>query len=208
VRRIADEGRRKDLGRLGPYLSGCAGPVAGGRRLAVFLAAVLSLVSCSSGSSTEAPPRTGTPLPSASTGGGPTTPADDLAAVEAAYRAFWPVVATFHEEPESRWRTVLGRVAVDPQLSFAIAATRQQRRNGITVYGQAVPRAPEVTFGGGSRRATVRDCADFSRTGQADARTKKRRTVGVARTPVSAVLLMGAGRQWRVSQVSFLGGQC
>jgi hypothetical protein len=117
-------------------------------------------------------------------------------------------VATFQQQPESQWREVLGRVAVDPQLSFAIAATKQQRRNGITVYGQAIPRAPKVTFGSGNARATVRDCADFSRTGQADARTKKPRTVGVARTPLTTVLVKGADGRWRVSQVTFLGGSC
>jgi hypothetical protein len=172
----------------------------------------LMVVSCT-GSSPSAAGPTGTD-PAVTGTSSPTTPASpsstaaaDRAAVEAAYRGFWPVVATFAESPESQWRAVLGRVAVDPQLSFAIAVTRTQRGNGITVYGQATPRAPKATLSGG-QRAVVRDCADFSRTGQADARTGHPRTVGVARTPLSVTLLKGAGGRWRVSQVTFLGGRC
>lgn len=187
--------------------------------LGVAVASMLALPACT-GSSTAAPSSAvGTPstIPAspepATTRSVPTTGSPsagstvDPAAVETAYRAFWPVLATFQQRPESQWSAVLGQVAVDPQLSFAIAATRQQRRNGITVYGVTVPRAPKVTFGGG-RLASVRDCADFSRTGQADAVTRKPRTVGVARTPLSTSLLRGSDGWWRVSNVAFLGGRC
>lgn len=157
---------------------------------AVLLLAAVALVSCtdsapSSSNRAVSPPASSPSSPAASASSGSAAP--DAAAVKSAYRAFWPVVATFGERPESQWRTVLGQVAVDPQLSFAIAATRQQHRNGITVYGAASPRKPEVAGSSGSGRVTIRDCADFSQTGQADARTKKPRTVGVARTPLSAV---------------------
>lgn len=178
---------------------------------AALLLAAVALASCtdsppSTSSKTVSPPASSPSSPAASVSSGSAAP--DPAAVESAYRAFWPVVATFGERPESQWRTVLGQVAADPQLSFAIAATRQQRRNGITVYGAASPRKPEVAAGGGSGRVTIRDCADFSRTGQADDHTKKPRTVGVARTPLSAVLQKGPDGRWRVSQVTFLGGRC
>ena len=200
--------RRRPAGRHGRSFrrkKTLAGP-------AGLLLAAVALASCtdspppSTSSKTVSPPASSPSAPAASASSGAAAP--DAAAVESAYRAFWPVVATFGERPESQWRTVLGQVAVDPQLSFAIAATRQQYRNGITVYGVASPRKPEVAGGSGSGRVTIRDCADFSRTGQADARTKKPRTVGVARTPLSAVLLKGADGRWRVSQVTFLGGRC
>ncbi len=128
-------------------------------------------------------------------------------AVETAYREFLRLATTFSRLPESEWRTVLGRVAVDPQLSFAIAVTREQRRNGVTVYGQARARAPKVDVSRG-RRAAVRDCADFSRTGQADALTGRPRTVGVVRTPLAVTLLRGGDGRWRVSRVAFPGGRC
>ena len=128
-------------------------------------------------------------------------------AVEAAYREFLSVAVTFVQRPESQWRPVLGRVAVDPQLSYAIAVSRMQRRNGITLYGQTKARAPKVSFSG-AQQSAVRDCADFSHTGQADARTGRPRTVGVARTPLVVTLLRGTDGRWRVSQVKFPGGQC
>lgn len=141
----------------------------------------------------------------------PTTPGTDSGvervAVEAAYRAFWPVLSTFARQPESRWRGLLGPVATDSQLALTISLSRTQRRNGIAVYGQPVPRAPEVTLGGGER-AVVRDCADFSRTGQMDARTGRRKTVGIARNAVRVALVRGADGRWRVDEVVYPGGSC
>jgi hypothetical protein len=144
------------------------------------------------------PSITADPSPSASS---------DISAAESAYRRFLDVDLSFARLPESQWRAELGRVATDPQLSFAIAVSRQQRRNGIALYGRTVPRSPKVTLAGG-RKATLRDCADFSHTGQADARTGEPKTVGVARTPLEVTLLKGSDKRWRVSAVEFLGGKC
>jgi hypothetical protein len=131
----------------------------------------------------------------------------DILAAERVYREFLDVDVSFARLPEPRWRPILGRVATDPQLSFAIAVSRQQRRNGIALYGRPVPRSPKVTLAGG-RKATLRDCTDFSHTGQADAKTGKPKTVGVARTPLEVTLLKGSDKRWRVSAVEFLGGKC
>lgn len=137
-----------------------------------------------------------------------TDPVSDQAAAGAAYRAFWPLLATFDQRyPEPQWKAVLGRVAVDPQLSQAIAVARQQRRTGVRLYGQPRPRVPRVTLSG-ANKASVSDCADFSHYGQADVRTGKPRTVGVARNPVKATLLEGQDGMWRVAEVSYPGGTC
>ena len=171
------------------------------------LAALTSVVGCSS-SSPAAGGATASESAATSTADAPSPSApSEVPAVQVAYRAFWPVLTSFNRQPESQWRSVLGRVAADPQLSFAIAVTRQQRRDGITQYGVAGPRAPKVTLTGPGR-AGVKDCVDFSRTGQADARTHTPRTVGVARTPLSLTLIKGADQRWRVSQVIFPGGHC
>lgn len=172
---------------------------------------VMVLAACT-GSTSESP---GSASPGASTtssSGVASTPsqtaaAADPAAVESTYRQFLAVAVSFVRLPESRWRTELGRVAVDPQLSYAIAVSRMQRRNGITLYGQTKARAPRVSFSG-RQKATIRDCADFSHTGQADARTGRPRTVGVARTPLVVTLLRGGDGRWRVSKVEFPGGRC
>lgn len=130
----------------------------------------------------------------------------DAAAVAAVYRAFWPVLTTFDRYPEAQWSTALGRVSVDPQLSQAIAVAREQRRNGITLYGQPQPRTPRIAIDS-KAKATLMDCVDFSRSGQADAKTGQRKTVGLARTRMTLVLAKGSDG-WRVSAVTFPGGAC
>lgn len=150
--------------------------------------------------------RSGTTSPTTTAKAAPAASAD-VPAVKSAYRRFLDVNSSFVRLPESRWRAELGRVATDPQLSFAIAVSRQQQRNGITLYGQTRPRGPKVTLRGGWH-ATLRDCADFSRTGQADSETGRPKTVGVARTPLEVTLVKGSDKQWRVSVVEFPGGKC
>ncbi len=130
------------------------------------------------------------------------------AAVEAAYREFWAVGQTFDRDyPPGRWRQVLARVATDPILSRALSGARLQREHGVVLYGEVILRLRVVSvLPGGAAR--VADCQDTSRTGQADAKTGKRRTVGVPRTPVSASLVRGADGRWRVSDVKYIGGGC
>jgi hypothetical protein len=128
--------------------------------------------------------------------------------VVAAYRGYWRLAAVFDSRyPQVRWRTVLSAVAVDPLLSRAVSAARVQHTNGIAVYGQVVPR-PTVLAVNGRPRATVRDCADGSHAGQADAATGRHRTVGAARLPVVATVVRGRDGRWRVSDLSFPGGRC
>jgi len=125
-----------------------------------------------------------------------------------AYREFWVVTDTFDQRyPEREWPRVLGRVAVDPELGLVLASTRQQRRIGIKVYGHVVPH-PTVLPINGSNRVRVSDCQDASKSGQADARTGRPRTVGVPRNPVTAVLVRGTDGRWRVSSVDYPGGKC
>jgi len=109
--------------------------------------------------------------------------------------------------PEEEWPRALSRVAVDPELTLVLASTRQQRRIGIKVYGYVIPR-PIVLPINGSDRAQVTDCQDSSKSGQADAKTGRPRTVGVPRNPVTAVLVRGADGRWRVSSIKHPGGSC
>lgn len=179
----------------------------------VGVAATLIVAACTDssapgpGTASPAPTTAGTSS-SAVTGTPSATAAADPAAVEAAYRAFWPVVATFDRRyPPAQWKSVLGRVAVDPQLSQAVAVATQQRRIGIAVYGQPNPRAPRAAFGPAGR-ATVSDCIDFSHYGQADAKTGQPKTVGKARTPIRVTLAKGGDGAWRVADVTFPKGGC
>jgi hypothetical protein len=179
----------------------------------LVLVAGVMLGGCDGGATTQAgsSPAATDATPTASTP--PATPtadreAADRSAVEAAYRQFWVVVVTFDQRyPEREWPTVLGRVAVDPELGLVLASTRQQRRNGIKVYGSVIPR-PTVLPINGSNRAQVTDCQDASKSGQADAKTGQPRTVGVPRNPVTAVLVRRADGRWRVSSIKHPGATC
>jgi len=135
-----------------------------------------------------------------------TAPVDERAAVEAAYRRFWAVSWDVDKQPTSRWRAVLATVSVDPILTRLYAGTKAHQQAGIRLYGQVRAR-PTVRRVTGSR-ATVGDCQDASQAGQADARTGKPETVGVARSPVEATMLRGADGRWRVSDVRYMGGSC
>lgn len=179
-------------------------------RGSVTLLALVLIASCRSAPSSPPSPTSASGV--ATTGVARTTVSStpdgaDRAAVEAAYRGFWPVVASFAQLPDSRWQAALGQVATARQSALTISLTRTQRRNGIAVYGQPVPRAPQAVFSGPGR-AMVRDCADFSRTGQADAGTGRPKTVGVARNPVRVTLVRGSDGRWRVDEVEYPGGTC
>lgn len=185
----------------GPRIRGC-------RRSYAALILVLALAACTDSS----PPSAVQTGPAAartspSTAAPPVDPTRDLAAAKITYRAFWKLLAAFDQRhPESQWRTVLGRVAVEPQLSQAIAVARQQRRVGVRLYGEPRPREPRVTISG--NRASVSDCGDFSRYGQVDAKTGNPKTVGLARNPVKATLTRVREGVWRVVEVSYPGGTC
>jgi hypothetical protein len=178
------------------------------RRLAMLPAAAAFLVIAGCDHSPGRQPSTPAPSTPAAAMSSTANDAAERAAVETAYRTYWAVSETFDQQyPESSWPSVLGRVAVDPQLSLVLANTRTQRRIGIRLYGHVVPR-PVVTRVSGTGTASVQDCQDASKSGQLDARTGKPRTVGVARNPVTAVLRRGSDGQWRVASISYPAGAC
>ena len=200
---------RVDAGqpRHGALRPGPIGLVGVGVVAAFVVAACTGSSSPGPGTASPAPTTAGTSS-SAVTGTPSPTAAADPAAVEAAYRAFWPVVATFDRRyPPTQWRSVLGQVAVDPQLSQAVATATQQQRIGVGVYGQPNPRAPRATLGPAGR-ARVLDCIDFSHYGQTDAKTGQPTTVGKARTPISVALAKGSDGTWRVADITFPKGGC
>jgi hypothetical protein len=136
------------------------------------------------------------------------TSGQDRAAVLAAYQEFWRVGRTFDRDyPPAQWRAVLSQVATDPVLSRAVSGAQLQRQNGTVLYGQVIPH-PTVTSLDPAGQARVSDCQDASHAGQADAKTGKPKTVGVAHSPVRAILLRGTDGRWRVSDVEYVGGRC
>jgi hypothetical protein len=183
------------------------------RRLTAVVSACATLTLATAGCRGTTP-RTGPPTGGGATAVSPASPpdratapaVDTRAAVEAAYRQFWSVSWDVDKQPASQWRMVLAMVSVDPMLTRLVAGTKAHQQAGIRLYGQVRPR-PTVR-GIAGNRATVSDCQDASHAGQADARTGKPKTVGVARSPVEATMLRGADGRWRVSDVRYTGGSC
>jgi hypothetical protein len=177
-----------------------------GFRVAIVLAILsLGLTACDNARSPAAQPR---PTPPAGATASADREAADRRAAEQAYRQFWQVSWTFDQHyAQNQWRDVLGAVAVDPELSLLLSGAQRQRQHGITLYGAVIPH-PTVPPVNGKNTATVRDCQDASHSGQADAKTGKAHTVGVARNPVVATLARGEDGRWRVSQIRYPGGRC
>lgn len=178
------------------------------RRLTVAVVPlVVVLVGCDGSASPAAPTATGgTSAGQQSPATSPSTAGNERSAVEAAYRRFWAVSWDVDKQAPERWRQLLAAVSVDPELTRLYAGTKAQHEAGIQLYGQVVPRPSVTRLAQG--RAEVKDCQDASNAGQADAASGKRRTVGVARTPVAASLARGSDGVWRVSDVRYPGGSC
>ncbi len=101
----------------------------------------------------------------------------------------------------------MAALAADPQLSTALEAMRRNKEVGVKPYGDVTTRITGVDVQGD--RATVTDCQDGSRSGQADAATGDRKTVGSPRIPIHAQMVRDAADgRWRVSQLAYPGGQC
>jgi len=127
--------------------------------------------------------------------------------VIAAYNEYWTRSHQVPHRPLGEWDEAMAEVAVNPQLKTTLQGMKFARRDGVTSYGEVTARIQDVKIDG--KRATVVDCQDASKSGQADLKTGKKRTVGVARNPVEARLKIdSADGAWKVSKITFAGGDC
>lgn len=179
-------------------------------QLAVLAATALApmlVAGCSSG---DAPAPTSSPTlsaPSQAPSAPSTSGQDQRQAVEATYAQFWPRSLAIPNTPEDTWRNAMAAIAVDPQLSTTLEAMHRNKQVGVKPYGDVTTRISHVEVRGD--RATVIDCQDGSRSGQADAATGDRKTVGSPQIPIHAQLARDAADgQWKVSQLEYPGGPC
>ena len=127
--------------------------------------------------------------------------------VETAYTQFWPRSLAIPGTPENTWQDAMAELAVDPQLSTTLDAMSRNKQAGVKPYGDVTTRISRVELDGD--RATLNDCQDGSRSGQADAATGDRKTVGTSQIPILAHLIRdGADGRWKVSQLEYPGGPC
>lgn len=143
-----------------PGSAGSFGRLSGRAAMAVVLAFVLLVASCSSNDSAlpDPPSTTTSELASAATGSGPSTPAGD--GLVARYTAFWDARFEANSDPVRPDLPALREFATGAQLDSVIAETQRNAEEGLafrrpddSVYER---RVVVVERGGGV--ATLQDC--------------------------------------------------
>ncbi|TDD41375.1 hypothetical protein [Saccharopolyspora elongata] len=136
----------------------------------------------------------------------PGLPSDEHAVVERAYRDFWRITWNSTTERDGVWDAEVRRVAGQELADQITSRAREQLAGGIRLYGAVVARVSSVQITGG--QASVQDCQDASRAGQADLASGNPKNVGIARNLVHATLTKGPDAVWRVDRIEFPGGEC
>lgn len=118
-----------------------------------------------------------------------------------AYTQFWKLLpqASRAHSRDDRLRALFP-YTTDPALSQIFSTIAQQRSAGKVLYGIHVPRVETITIHGSS--AKLSDCQNASTAGIARASDGAHLTVGVARNPVDATLLLRDGH-WKVSVIAY-----
>lgn len=128
------------------------------------------------------------------------------AAVLDAYRRFWTVAVEVGRLPAGRWRIRLEPVATDPFLSELLDGLAEQRERGAVDFGAIQLRPTIATLT--PTRASVLDCQDASRSGEADRATGAVLSVGSSRTAFTATLTRDAAGRWKVTHARYLRDPC
>ena len=131
---------------------------------------------------------------------------DDSTDIRSAYTRFWHVGSAVIGQNSAQWRDQLATVAAEPQLSRMVDNLKALQSRSRTVYGTPEDHITKIDVVGDN--ATVQDCQDASATGQADAKTGDRKTVGIPHSPVVARMQHGTDGKWRVAEISYPGGTC
>lgn len=187
-------------------MHGAASRLRRGGLQTTLIAAVLITALTSCDTDPDSGGRNGNPdLSAPSASSGTTSVETEREVIVADYEEFWVRLRYVEDKAESTWDRYLAEVAVDPQLKLSLQATRFQKQNGIALYGEVRSRISDVKVDGD--KATIVDCQDASESGQADATTGKKKTVGVPRNPVRARLELDHD-QWKVAKITYPGGDC
>lgn len=129
-------------------------------------------------------------------------------AVVAAYSAYWGVSYRAVRLPREEARRLLSQYETEDQVEGelkGIARYQAMHREG---WGEVVVHVQKVAVKGDT--ATLFDCMDASRSGEADSRTHQLipGTKGDLHFPVEAVLHRGHDGRWRLAQTKALETTC
>ncbi|KAA5825447.1 hypothetical protein F1721_32955 [Saccharopolyspora hirsuta] len=136
----------------------------------------------------------------------PMPSSDERAEVERSYRDFWRITWNTTADRSAEWDAEVRQVASQEMADQITTRARDQLASGVRLYGAVVAHVTAVEITG--NRASVQDCQDTSRAGQADAISGEPKNVGVQRNPVRATLSKGTDSRWRVDRIEFPGGEC
>ena len=123
-----------------------------------------------------------------------------------AYRQFWKVAADVGRYPADEWRPRLQPVAAEPFLSELLEGLAEQQERGVVDFGTVQLRPTVAALL--PTRASIIDCQDASRSGEADRVTGEVKTVGSSRTLFAATLTRSPGAEWQVTQARYLPDSC
>lgn len=133
-----------------------------------------------------------------------TQEANDRAAIEAQWVAFWDVYNRIVRTPSEQRHRALEPVAVDPILSEIVDAAARFDSQGLDYYGSVVQHPYWVTPVNGEAFAVMRDCQDQSQYGSVYVATNVKRSVGVDRNSLQAGFVRGDDGVWRVQNLQHL----
>src|SRR3954469_4601825 len=169
---------------------------------------VLVLSGCSGGGhggSAQSASTAPVPPPPTQTSSSP--PSDVRAQVLAQYRAFWQHLTPASRASAGTRQKTLAPYASDPELKSLLAGMARGDRAETVFYGEDQPRPTIAQLSIPQGLAVIRDCQDSSHSGNADRRTGRHLTVGVARHLVIATMHVSGGT-WRVAFVSYKQSKC
>ncbi|GIH52331.1 hypothetical protein Mro03_75100 [Microbispora rosea subsp. rosea] len=166
----------------------------------MFVVAASTVAACQSSGTAREPTRTITPPSPRRTA----TTSEDV--VLAAYRDLYPAGQRAERAYPAERKAILEQVATRPLLSRMLRGIAALRATHRVTWGQPEHHPFDVRIKGD--HATLHDCQDARKGGQADDRTGKRLTYGTSRIHLVATLAKGTDGAWRVSKVEQVKEPC
>jgi hypothetical protein len=127
-------------------------------------------------------------------------------AVLAVYRNLYPAGQRAEKTSPEERKAILESVATQPLLDRMLRGIAALRTTGRVTWGSPVIHASDIEIKGD--RATLRDCQDGTKSGQANDKTGERLTHGKGGTHLVATLRKGKDGAWRVAKVEQVKEPC
>jgi hypothetical protein len=134
------------------------------------------------------------------------SPLSDQDAITSAYRNLYVVGQRAEQASPEQRRSVLATVATQPLLDRMLRGIAALQATGRATWGMPVHHTFDVKINGD--KATLHDCQDATKTGQADAKTGRRLTHGMTGTHLVVSFRKGKDGAWRASTLEQVDDSC